>query len=102
MTDEQFQEFVMTALKDLKAGQDRVESGLQSVKATQTEFGSSLQGVKTSQIRMENELGQKVTALFDAREVQEEYNNRIFVTLERLEAKIDVLQMETAHIRRVK
>jgi uncharacterized protein Yka (UPF0111/DUF47 family) len=35
-------------------------------------------------------------------EVQNNVNERIINTLERVEAKVDVLQLETAHLRRVK
>ncbi len=55
-----------------------------------------------NQIRMENELTEKIRGLYDFREVQNDVNERIISTLERLEAKIDVLQLETAHLRRVK
>ena len=58
--------------------------------------------IDASQVRMENELTEKVRSLFDAREVQNDVNERIVSTLERVEAKVDVLQLETAHLRRVK
>ena len=45
---------------------------------------------------MENELTEKVQALFDAREVQNDINERALNALERIEAKIDVLQLEAA------
>lgn len=54
------------------------------------------------EIRMENEVIEKIRVLFDAREVQSDVNQQILSTLQRMEAKIDALQMETAHIRRVK
>jgi uncharacterized Fe-S cluster-containing MiaB family protein len=53
------------------------------------------------ELRMENEVIEKVGALLDAREVQNDINQQILNTLQRMEAKIDVLQVETAHIRRV-
>ena len=36
------------------------------------------------------------------REAQNEMNERMITTLGRIEAKVDVLQLETAHLRRVK
>ena len=50
----------------------------------------------------ENELTEKVRALFDAREVQNDINERVIYSLNRIEAKLDVLQLETAHLRRIK
>lgn len=52
--------------------------------------------------KIENEVIDKVRALFDNREVQAEFNDKIQSTLNRIETKIDVLQMETAHFRRIK
>lgn len=51
---------------------------------------------------IENKVDDKVRGLYDAREVQTDVNQQILQTLVRMEAKIDVLQLETANIRRVK
>jgi ABC-type phosphate transport system auxiliary subunit len=58
--------------------------------------------IDSNQLRMENELTEKIRGLYDFREVQNDINERIVSTLDRIEAKVDVLQLETAHIRRVK
>ena len=123
MTSEEFQRAVLEKLssldsdvKGLKNSQNRFESEIQDVKNSQNRFESEIQDVKNGQNRFESEIksvkdivlkiendhGTKLDALFDAREFQKEMNERIFLTLDRLEAKIDVLQMETAHIRRIK
>lgn len=54
------------------------------------------------EIRMEDEVIDRVIMLFDAREVQNEAIVNISEGLNRIEAKVDVLQLETAHIRRIK
>ena len=54
------------------------------------------------EMRMENDVVDKIKILFDAREVHNETIANIADTLNRIEAKVDVLQLETAHIRRVK
>ncbi len=54
------------------------------------------------EMRMENEVIDKIKILFDAREIQNETIANISETLNRVEAKLDVLQLETAHIRIVK
>ena len=54
------------------------------------------------QTRMENGMVEKFGALFDAREVQNDINVKIFESLDRIEAKVEVLQLETASIRRIK
>lgn len=81
MTNEEFQQFVVEHLVKLSSGQDELRQNL---------------------ARLEHEHGEKLSSLFDAREVQNDVNERIINTLERIEAKVDVLQLETASIRRIK
>ncbi len=81
MTDKDFQEFVVEHIVKLSEGQEKMRQNV-SV--------------------MENELTEKISALFDAREVQNDVNERIITSLDRIEAKIDILQLETAHLRQVK
>ena len=109
LTNEEFQRAVLEKLssldsdvKGLNNSQNRFESEIQDVKDSQCRFESEIKSVKDIVLKIENDQGTKLDALFDAREVQKEMNERIFPTLDRLEAKIDVLQMETAHIRRIK
>ncbi len=47
-------------------------------------------------IRMENEQGEKIRALFDAREVQIDVNERILDTLNRMEGKIDRVSLKVS------
>jgi len=58
--------------------------------------------VKNIETKVEHDLGYKIKALFDAREVQNDKNDTIINALERIEAKVEVLQMETAHVRKVR
>ncbi|MFA7148891.1 MAG: hypothetical protein WC109_08710 [Syntrophomonadaceae bacterium] len=88
MTDQEFQELVIKQLQTLTEGQQMLSEKVNII--------------DLNQIRMENELTEKIRGLYDSREVQNDVNERIISTLERLEAKIDVLQLETAHLRRVK
>ncbi|MHB1651452.1 MAG: hypothetical protein ACYCVD_03115 [Desulfitobacteriaceae bacterium] len=58
--------------------------------------------VLSVEVKVEHDVSDKISALFDAREVQKEVNERVFNQLDRIEAKIDVLQLETSHVRRAK
>jgi len=85
---------------------DKVMDLLSKILENQTETNSQL-NVLTSRVqkiemKVENDLGYKIKALFDAREVQNEKNETIINTLERIETKIETLPMETAHARKVK
>jgi exonuclease VII large subunit len=72
----------------------------------ETQITENQRGVRNDitrlETRMENEVIEKIRGLYDFREVQQDTNQNIISILGRIEAKIDVLQMETAHIRRVK
>lgn len=104
---------ILEELQNLNQKVSNIEKEQQAMKEDQQSMKSDLQTMKTdiselknSQLRlesrMETEVIDKVRALFDAREVQNDINERMISTLNRIEAKIDVLQMETAHIRRIK
>lgn len=70
---------------------------LSKILENQTETNSQLKEL-TSQVqkiemKVENDLGYKIKALYDAREVQNEKNETVINTLERIETK---------HVRKVK
>ena len=81
---------------------DKVDFRLDKVDSRLDKINSRLDKVNASQVRVENELTKKIRGLYDFMEVQNEVNEHIINSLGRLEAKIDVLQMETASMRRVK
>ena len=56
------------------------------------ELSTDVKQIHESQIRMESELTEKIRGLYDFREVQSDVNERIKSSLERIEAKVDVLQ----------
>lgn len=89
------EEKILKALESMQQGQNMIAKQV-------NELSVEVKALGESQVRMENELTEKVRALYDAREVQNDVNERIINTLGRIEAKVDVLQMETASIRRVK
>lgn len=85
---------------------DKVMDLLGKILENQTETNSQLKEltsrVQKIETKVENDLSYKIKALFDAREVQNEKNDTIINALERIETKIETLQMETAHVRKVK
>ncbi|NLX02915.1 MAG: hypothetical protein GXY40_10370 [Syntrophomonadaceae bacterium] len=89
------EEKILKMLESMQQGQNMIAKQV-------NELSGEFKDIRQSQVRMENELTEKVRALFDAREVQNDVNERIMSTLDRIEAKVDVLQLETAHLRRVK
>lgn len=85
---------------------DKVRDLLARILENQTETNSQLKEltsrVQKIETNVENDLGYKIEALYDAREIQNEKNDTIISTLERIETKIEILQMETAHVRIIK
>jgi len=72
----------------------------------QNELKQEIREVSTKvdklEMRMGNEAIDRIKILFDAREIQNEAIANISETLNRVEVKLDVLQLETAHICRIK
>ncbi|AFV02973.1 hypothetical protein UNSWDHB_162 [Dehalobacter sp. UNSWDHB] len=85
---------------------DKVMDLLGKILENQTVTSSQLKQltsrVQKIETKVEHDLGHKIKALFDAREVQNEKNDTIINTLERIETKIEILQMETTHVRKIK
>lgn len=81
---------------------DKVEDLLENQTATNSQLKELTSQVQKIETKIEHDLGYKIKALFDARETQNEKNNALIKTLDRIETKIEMLQMETAHIRKVK
>ena len=95
MENDKFQEFMGDQFAKMFQEMQKVSGELQNVK-------EDVQGVKDIQLRMENDLNDKVGKVFDFIDVQRDVNKEIVESLNRVEVKVEVLQLETAHIRRVK
>lgn len=89
-------EKVMKMLAKILEGQNELQNELKQ------EIREVSSKVNKLEMRVENEVIDRIKILFDAREVQNEAIVNISETLNRVEAKLDVLQLETAHIRRIK
>jgi hypothetical protein len=76
--------------------QDLVLNHLAKLTQEITELKSNVDEVRQSQVRTENDQGEKVKALFDAREVQLDVNDRIIATLTRMEGKLDRLSLKVS------
>ena len=109
MEGQKFQDLILKQLKVLTDGQSQMQGNISSMQNDILELRqgqSSMQGniseLRQIVVRMENNLTTKITALFDAREAQQEVNERIITSLEKLEKKVDFLEMETARLKRIK
>ena len=51
---------------------------------------------------VEHDVARKIGAIFDFRDKQIDHNQKTGQALERIEAKVEVLQIETSNLRRIK
>jgi hypothetical protein len=86
---------------------------LAKIYQTQTEMRSEIIELRTGQETLainvakiitviEHDVANKIGAIFDFREIQIDHNQKTGDTLERIEAKVEVLQLETSQLRRIK
>jgi transcriptional regulator with XRE-family HTH domain len=88
--------FYLEELMENDKFQDLVLNHLAKLTQEITELKSNVDEVRQSQVRTENDQGEKVKALFDAREVQLDVNDRIIATLTRMEGKLDRLSLKVS------
>lgn len=92
MESEKFQELILDKFAKIFESQEKLSEKL----------SAEIQDVKNIQLRMETNLIEKSRGLFEFVSVQRTCNEELIERLDRIEAKVEVLQLETAHIRRVK
>ncbi len=80
MENKKFQNLVTETLAKTTQDMTEMKTDVSALKADADQ-------VETAVVRIENDLGEKIRALFDARKVQLDANNRIIESLSRIEAK---------------
>jgi chaperonin cofactor prefoldin len=85
---------------------EQIDSRFEKLEQSQTEIKQEVRENRDAILKIEGIIHDKVGILFDAdirtQERIDSLDKKFSSQLERLEAKIDVLQMETAHIRKIK
>lgn len=87
--NEKFQELVLEHLVKLSQDNTEIKQNIQTI-------DERLEKVESAVIRIENDHGDKLQALFDAREAQIDVNERIFDALNRIEGKVDRLALKVS------
>jgi len=65
-------------------------------------YGATQKGTPCLITVVEHDVAQKIGAIFDFCEIQIDHNQKTGQALERIEAKVEVLQLETSSLRRIK
>ena len=100
------------SLSDVKQSQSRTEQRMDCMEArlegmddrfdglagAQGRTNERLANMEGSLARMENELGTKVAALFDAREVQNDVNAKTDIQLNKIDTKIDRISADVTFL----
>ncbi|MGI6120503.1 MAG: hypothetical protein ACOYIB_08080 [Desulfosporosinus sp.] len=86
---------ILEMFAQLLQGQTELRQG-------QEELRQGLEELRQDMVRMENKFTEKISGLYDFVSYQKEVNKDLAESIVRIEKKVDVLQMETAHLRRVK
>lgn len=91
MPSDKFEKSVLDHLIELTRNHAEIKERLSGVE-------SRLDSVEVIVVRIENDHGDKLRALFDARETQIDVNERMFKALNRIEEKVDRIELKvTAH-----
>jgi hypothetical protein len=103
MENDKFQELVLNHLVRLTQDNTGIKQNIAGIEKNVTGIGQDihtinqrLEKVETAVIRIENDHGEKLKALFDAREAQIDVNERIFDALNRIEGKVDRLVLKVS------
>jgi cell division septum initiation protein DivIVA len=93
LENDKFQDLVLNHLAKLTQDNTELKQELNGFKQ---EVGERFDKIESAVIRIENEQGEKIKALFDVREVQLDVNDRILDTLNRMEGKLDRLSLKVS------
>ena len=95
----QMDQKIMDLLAKIYQTQTEMQSQLKELRFNQDTIAQNVAKIITV---VEHDVSQKIGAIFDFREIQIDHNQKTGQALERIEAKVEVLQLETASLRRVK
>ena len=98
LENEKFQELVIEQFAKIFKELQEVRGEFRELK---TELKGGIQELVENQLRLEAKFDLQITALHDLRVSQEDASINVIEKLDRIERKVEVLQLETAHIRRV-
>jgi hypothetical protein len=93
---------ILETLALILQGQTELKQDVTGLKQNVSRLENNMVRLENNMVRMENNLTDKIAGLYDFVDFQRNVNQDVAESLKRIEAKVDVLQMETAHLRRVK
>jgi outer membrane murein-binding lipoprotein Lpp len=95
----QMQTEMRTDVKELRTDVDELKTDVKELRTDQETIAQNVVKIITV---VEHDVARKIGAIFDFREIQMDHNQKTGQALERIEAKVEVLQIETSNLRRIK
>ena len=96
MTDRELLELIAQKVNGIEQKVNGVEQKMTSMEQDIKLVKQDNREIKDSIIRIENGHGEQIKALYDAREVQLDVNDRVVDTLNRIEGKVDRLTLKVS------
>ncbi len=96
------QKRIETRVSSLEDGQKRMEGNVNSLENSHSRLAQTIAKISESVAKIENIHGDKISALFDAREVQNDANTQIIQQLDRIESKIQSHDVQISVLDRTK
>ena len=88
-----------TDVEELKTDVKELRTDVNELKIDQEAIAQNVAKIITV---LEHNVAQKIEVIFDFREIQIDHNQKTGQALERIEAKVEVLRLETSNLRRIK
>ena len=102
----QMQTEMRTDVKELRTDVKELRTDVNELKTDVKELRTDQETIAQNVVKIitvvEHDVAQKIGAIFDFREIQMDHNQKTGQALERIEAKVEVLQIETSNLRRIK
>jgi hypothetical protein len=96
MTDRELLELIAQKVNGMEQKVNGMEQKMTSMEQDIKLVKQDNREIKNSIIRIENDHGEQIKALYDAREVQLDVNDRVVDTLNRIEGKVDRLTLKVS------
>jgi len=90
---------IRTEFKDLRTEFKDLRTEFKDIRTDQDTLALNVSKIITV---IEHDVAKKIGAIFDFREIQIDHNQKTGDALGRIEAKVEVLQLETSDLRRIK
>lgn len=106
MDQQQIMEILAKILESQNELRKNQEATNQEMNAMRQDFNTKQDAMSKKlakiELSIEHDISVKISTLYDSREVQKDHNVRVDETLDRIEKKVEVLQLETSSLRRIK